>query len=401
MRLLIITSSFHPVIGGAETYVFEVARALAQRGHAVAIVTDVPRGALDGPVEGDPLGVNVYRLGGYRELLADPSKIHWEQMAFGIHPELSWVVNRFRPDLVLTNSLDVAVIGKIVSLDRGIPWVATFHEQAPEREPLGEGRLQLIYGQLSPSLVLAGSQFYAERARRFGARVELIYHGVDTDMFHPDKDPAKARRRYGYSGDHIVIVCAGRLKQRKGILEALQAFATVHTGHPETRLLLVGSVNSASLSYAAQLESEIERLQLGAAVTIDREVTFDQMPDTLAAADIVTQPSLEEGLGLAVLEAMSVGRPTITTDIPGIQEILTMPGIAITVPPGEAKPLAAALQTLVVDSQKRAELGARGRTHVVEHFSRPQMVAKTEAALQAVALRNPSMMETRDVRENT
>lgn len=397
MLLLMITSSFHPVIGGAETYAFEVARAMAARGHAVTVVTDAPRDEAPGPVAGDPPGVTVRRLDGYRALLADRSKIYWEQMAFGIHPELCDVLDRAKPDVVMTNSLDTAVLGKTIALDRDIPWVAAFHEQTPEREPLGRGRLRLVYGQLRPSLVLAGSRFYASRAERFGARTELIYHGVDTDVFHPGVDPGPARRRYGYTDRDVVIACAGRLKERKGILEALRAFAAVHAARPETRLLVVGSVNSASLDYAAMLERETERLGLRAAVTIDRGVTFDQMPGVLAAADMVAQPSLEEGLGLAVLEAMSAGRATVTTDIPGIREILTAPGIVLAVPPGRTEPLAAALERLAADPRGRAALAARGRAHVVEHFSRTRMMRQTESALRMVVDGGPSTREAEHV----
>lgn len=398
MRLLIITSSFHPVIGGAETYAYEVARAMAELGHAVTVATDVPPGGQSGTsVSGDPPGVRVERLDSHRLLLADPSKIYWEQMAFGVLPGLGAVVERTRPNVVLTNSLDTAVLGKTVALDQGIPWVAAFHEQAPEREPLGLGRLRLVYDQLRPSLVLAGSRFYAERARRFGARTELIYHGVDTDVFHPDLDPGPARRKYGYTDDDVVIVCAGRLKKRKGILETLHAFAEVHAAHPGTRLLVVGSVNSASLEYAARLECEVERLGLRDVVTIDRTVTFGQMPHVLAAADIVAQPSLEEGLGLAVLEAMSAGRPTVTTDIPGITEILTTPGVALTVPPEDVQLLAAALASLVRSPLQRAELAATGRKHVETHFSRRQMARRTEAALQTVTAVDRQTREARHV----
>lgn len=387
MRLLVITSSFHPVVGGAETYAFELSRQLAGRGHSVTVVTDVPRGLEPGaPITGDPSGVRVYRLAGHRDLLADPSKIFWEQMAFGTYPELADVLDAAAPDVVLTNSLDVAVLGRTAALDRGVPWVATFHEQAPEREPLGRGRLRLVYGLLRPDLVIAGSRFYAERAEPFGAQVELIYHGVDTDVFHPAVDPAPVRRHYGYTDENIVIVTAGRLKERKGIRESIHAFASVHARHPQTRLLVVGTINSASLEYAQQINDDIADLGLGNVVVIDQTVTFDRMPAVLAAADIVAAPSREEGLGLAVLEAMSTGRATVTTDIPGIREILTTPDIALVVPAAQPQALADALAALVTKPPLRENLAVNGRTHILAHFSRKRMIEQTEAALLAVTV---------------
>ena len=254
-----------------------------------------------------------------------------------------------------------------------------------------------MYGGLRPSLVLAGSRFYADRARRFGApRTELVYHGVDTDAFHPDTDPGPARRRYGYTDAHTVLVCAGRLKERKGILQALHAFALVHAAHPQTRLLVVGSVSSASLEYAALLESEVERLGLGAVVTIDREVTFGRMPEVLAAADVVVQPSLEEGLGLAVLEAKSAGRPTVTT-------------ASRASPRSSPRPVSRwwcrrrpwsrsrGRWRSFVSPRRRAALADAGRAHVVAHFSRQQMARRTEAALRSVTAVEPLAQEARHV----
>lgn len=397
MRTLILASSFHPVVGGAETYVYEIARGLADAGHPTTVVTDLPRQALPGytPPD-DPPGVTVRRLYRFHELLADPSKIYWEQMAHGLHPEILACAEEARPEVVLTNSLDTAVPGKTLALALGIPWAAAFHEQEPESEPLGQGRLKLVYDVLAPDLVLAGSEFYAERARRWGSgdRTLVVHHGVDTDRFRPGLDASAARERYGIPLDALLTVCAGRLKPRKGQLETLRAFAALHERAPHARLLLVGSVNSASREYSESLEAEVDRLGLRAVVRIDRSLTFDRMPEVLAAADIVAQPSHAEGLGLSVLEAMSSGRATVTTDVPGIREILGPPGVAEVVPPGEVAPLAAALIRLAADRGLRASLGRRAREHVQRCFSRRRMVADTTAALRALTTRPPVPLES-------
>src|SRR5690242_12622848 len=155
MRLLMIASSFHPTTGGAETYAHVISEGLAARGHDVMLVTDAPRDAPSGrPVEGDPRGVTVRRLTAYRDLLADPSKVLWEQMAFSLAPELAACAEEFGPDLVFTNTLDAALPGKWIAVDRDIPWVASFHEHEPEAQALGVARLRVVHEILRPSLVL-------------------------------------------------------------------------------------------------------------------------------------------------------------------------------------------------------------------------------------------------------
>lgn len=380
MRLLVVTSSFHPAIGGAESYAYAISSALAQRGHQVVVITDHPD-ELTQPVSGDPVGVQVNRFSGYRDLLSDPSKIFWEQMAYSLFPEVAAVLDGFTPDAVLTNSLDAAVVGKTIALHLRVPWVATSHEQAPEREPLGEARMQVVYQVLSPDLVLAGSWFYANRARMYQAPCEIVYHGIDTNMFTPGPNRGQTRSRYGIGEEEVLLVCAGRLKERKGIREAVEAFAIVHRQFPSARLLVTGTVNSGSLEYADNLQARITQPDIVGTVTIDRTVPYPGMPSILGAADIVLQPSLEEGLGLAVLEAMSVARPVVTTAIPGIQEILTVDGIAEVVGPADVEATAAAVYRLLTNPERAVEMGQRARQHVIDHFSWISMAERTEQLL--------------------
>lgn len=380
MRVLLVTATFHPAIGGAETYAYEVARALIEAGHSMSIITD---GARAVPVSGDPSGVTVHRLTEYQRSLYDESKIPWEQMAFGLMPECERIVTDVMPDIVVTNSLDTAMLGRVIGSQRRIPWAAAFHEQTPETEPLGVGRLELVYGRLRPDLVLAGSEFYADRARRWGdpSSVKLIYHGVDTDAFAPGVDGSIVRQRYGIQPDHMLIVCAGRLKARKGMRELINAISAVVQAYDSTRLLIVGSVNSASRAYADELHSMVARMNLSERVLFDEHVPFEAMPQVYAAADIVAQPSLAEGLGLSVLEAMAAGKPVVTTDIPGVREITTAPGVAVVVPPGDVPSLVEAILLLIQRPEARRSVGVSARTHVVEWFSRSRMAHETEAAL--------------------
>jgi len=381
VRVLLLTSGYAPIIGGAETYAQTLAEGLAAGGHEVLVVTDQVAGRPRSERSGR---VAVARLSGYRTLLDDPSKLPWEQLYFGVLPELEEVLGKFTPQLVIANNLETTVIGRVVASELDVPLVGAYHEHAPEEEPFGQGKMALGYRFLAPDLVLAGSRSYQARARRHlpAERVRLIYHGVDTDTFRPDVSGAELRARYGIAPDEKLVVNSGRLKPRKGQLALLRAFAA--QDDPMARLLIVGGVSSASLEHAELLESETERLGLCARVRIDREVTYEQIPAVLAAADVVAQPSTSEGLGLALIEAMAMGRPVIATNIPGFDEVLTADGLAVVVEPDDVDGLATALRTLLADASARAELAASGHRHVVEHFSRKRMLDQTEAALLEV-----------------
>lgn len=386
LRVLLLTSAYPPVVGGAETYARTVARGLVARGHDVTVVTDQVPGAPSRTVDG---ALRIARLGGYRGLLVDESKLAWEQLYFGLLGELAAVVGDVRPDVVLANSLETTIVGRVVADDCGVPLIGAYHEQAPEAEPFGRGVLATVYGRLAPDMVLAGSHFYAERALHHlpPDRVRLVYHGVDTDMFGPDVPRAPMRERHGVCDDDLLVVSLGRLKERKGQLELVRAFGRL-TGSP-ARLLIVGSVSSASTEYAGLLEAEIDRLGLRGRAAVDRGLGYESMPAVLAAADVVAQPSLAEGLGLAVLEGMSAGRPVVATSIPGFDELRLTESIALVVAPGDVPALAAALQRLVDDAGLRRALGHAGREHVIACFSLRSMIERTDAAVREVVAGHP------------
>lgn len=377
-RVLLLTSGYAPTIGGAESYAQTLADGLAEAGCDVTVVTDLVPGSE--PRE-DGRRTRVFRLGEYHDLVRDPSKLAWEQLYFGVLPELERVLRQHRPDLVVANSLETTVIGRIVAEEYSIPLVGAYHEHAPEEEPFGLGRMALGYRALAPDLVLAGSRSYEARALRFlpRERVHLVHHGVDTARFRPDVDGTAVRASYRVAPDERLIVNAGRLKARKGQLELVRAFAGLED--PTTRLLIVGGISSASPEYADALEREVAALGLEGRVRIDRNVEYRRMPEVYAAADVVAQPSLSEGLGLAVLEGMAAGRAVVTTDIPGIREILTAEGIAEVVRPGEVTGLRDALRRLLDDSSHASRTAAAGRRHVEDRFSLDSMVTRSHAAL--------------------
>lgn len=385
MRILFLTSSFPPVVGGGETYAYTVTHGLAGLGHDVHVVTDWPANSRAPKGTVRDRSILVSRLTAYRDDLFAEDKLPWEQMLFSLHGDIDRAVESFRPDIVFTNSLDSALHGRIVANQYGIAWAAAFHEHAPENEPLGQGRMQTVYGLLKPDVVFAGSEFYAARARRFlpGSQVELIYHGVGLLSPVAMSGGAEVRLKYGVRPDDVLVTCAGRLKSRKGILELIHAVAEARRTDPRIRLVVAGTVSSASREYANSLYSAIGDLGLGNVATVDEELDVTGMPSLLAASDVVALPSHEEGLGLAALEAMAAGRPTILTDVVGFREILKDREIARVIPPHDVSALTLAINELAADEPLRASLGARGLEHVKQHFDVDQMLRRTEKCLVA------------------
>ncbi|MFE7676283.1 glycosyltransferase family 4 protein [Streptomyces albidoflavus] len=376
MRILLLTSSFHPLTGGAESYARTLAAGLASEGHQVVVATD------GHDVAGLPLservdGYEVLRPRAYSAEVDRKDKVRWRQMQYAVLSELSGLLGEQRFDVVHSNSHECLVLGSIVALEQGAALVASLHEQNPQSEPFGLGRSLLSYRTLPVDLFLAASDFYAQRCTASGVpreAVRKVYHGVTVPEPRPDAWTG-LRTRLGATADTPLIVCPARIYTRKDQLTLVEAMARVRVRVPTARLLLAGRVSDQL--YAQRLAQLTGKLGLTDAVHIIEDFANTDMPDVLGAADLVALPSLEEGLGLAAIEAMALGRPVVGTDVVGLREVLTDRHDALVVPPRSPDRLGAALTRLLLEPALARELGEEARRTVQKRFSASSMVLET------------------------
>jgi glycosyltransferase involved in cell wall biosynthesis len=165
----------------------------------------------------------------------------------------------------------------------------------------------------------------------------------------------------------LLAVYTGRLHAAKGLAHLIDAWATVVQQRPDARLWLVGE----GPEHAA-LERQIHSLRLVGRVTLVG--SFDSVEDMLLAADVFVLPSFEEGLSIALLEAMAIGMPVIASDISGNRRVVQDDLNGLLVPSGNSATLAQAIERVFTAPDWAAELGAAARRHVEEHYSLDRMV---------------------------
>jgi glycosyltransferase involved in cell wall biosynthesis len=167
----------------------------------------------------------------------------------------------------------------------------------------------------------------------------------------------RARKQLGLSEDDEVVVSVGRQEFQKGQKFLLQAMAELVARRPRIRLLIAGRHGNAS----TELSAEHRRLGLG------NKVRFlgyrEDVPEILASADLFVFPSLYEGAGGALIEAMGLGLPVVASDIPSTREMTG--DSACLVPAGSATALARGIGTLLDNPETARALGGRG----LENFS--------------------------------
>ena len=195
-------------------------------------------------------------------------------------------------------------------------------------------------------------------------RVRVIYSGVDPDLFASFSFP-------GWDGRTLTVGTVAVLVKRKGHRFLLEAAAIIKQRGIKVRYQFAGD---------GPEKKELEKMvaQLG----LREEVSFPGfLPDVaafLANVDIFVLPSLYEGLGVAVLEAMAAGKPIVSSRVGGIPELIRHRESGLLVPAGSAESLADAISLLLSQESLAESMGRRAWQKVREEFTLEQMGKKNE-----------------------
>lgn len=240
-----------------------------------------------------------------------------------------------------------------------------------------------LYGRGAVDGVAAISAAVADalaRAAIARERITVIPSGVDCVHFRPPSadERAQARAALNLVDADRAVGAVGALEPRKGHRYLLEAIALLgeRAGvavSPRERGMVAILAGDGSLRDS--LAAEIRRLGLGGAVRMVGRVADARA--ILWALDIFAMPSLSEGLGVALLEAMACGLPVVASRVGGIVDAVDDGRTGMLVGPGDAQMLADALAQMSVAAQARLAMGAAARTAAVEHFSMAAMARRT------------------------
>jgi len=207
------------------------------------------------------------------------------------------------------------------------------------------------------------------------ARIESVPTGIDAGRFRAGEKKA-SRARFGLPQDRLLVGIVATLRSWKGHLDLIQAMAQL----PDSiELVIVGDG-----PMRGQLEEKIAALGLKGRVRMQGEQA-DVLP-WLRALDLFALPSYaNEGVPQALIQAMLVELPSVTTHVGGIPELAEHERTALVVPPRDPAALAAALARLAADEGLRRELGEAARKRCVERYSYTRMLDRMEAIYAGAA----------------
>lgn len=223
------------------------------------------------------------------------------------------------------------------------------------RVSLGHARAVFFQNRDDRELFFA-EKILAPNARTFLARGT----GVDTARFLPQAFPPLP----------LVFLMIARMLKAKGIDDYARAAKEVKSAHPEARFLLLGPEEQGPGAFSPeQLERHVED---GAIEYIGQ--TADVRP-IIARSHVAVLPSWREGVPTAIMEAMSMGRPCIVTDVPGCRDAVTDGINGFVVPPRDPGALAKAMMRFINDPLLAQSMGAAGRKIAEEMFDATRVAA--------------------------
>ena len=274
-------------------------------------------------------------------------------------PALLKELDRRKADVLHLHGYGATTFGRLAAAMRGIPVV--LHEHAnltdtPWFQKVADRALSR-YTDIAIAVSKSTADFVVGARLVPAERTKVVYLGVPLDVFSRVRtaaEIAEARRALGVPEHAFAIGTVTRLMPSKGTQYLVDAARPVLDALPSARIYIVGEGE-----LQPELEAQARALGLG-----DRLVFAGFRRDVaqaLSAFDLLVFPSLWEGTPLTVLEALAMGKPIVSTDADGLQDVLTPGTDAIMVPRHDAQALARAIVALAADPAERARLAAHAR----------------------------------------
>jgi glycosyltransferase involved in cell wall biosynthesis len=363
----VLQISTHLNIGGIGSYIVSLSAALKRKGLEAIVASS--GGNLEAELQKIPVG--------HKHIPID-TKFELSLKVFISALRLSKIIKEEKIDIIHAHSRVSQVAALFASRMTGVPFVTTCHGYFKKRA-------RGIFDTWGSNVIAISDAVLWHLVNDLGVkkdRIALIYNGVDAEKFsqRPAEDElVNAKKALGLKGGPV-IGTIGRLSPVKGHRFFVGAMRDIISKRPDAQGLIVGSG-----------EEELSLRQLTGSLNISDSIIFvPSAPDTskfLYLMDIFVFPSVKEGLGLALLEALACARPCVASRIGGIEDIIRKRHNGILVEPEDPGAIAAGVLSLLDDPSAATLMGERGRAVVSERFSLDIMADNTMALYRKVLKR--------------
>jgi len=353
-------------VGGTESHLLDLAPRINRKKFDVVVVSLKPDGSLVSDLRSR--GIRVISLNGKGK------------MDIRVLFRLRRILRAERPDVVQSFLFWANVAARLVrQADKKVCVISSYHDQVAR-----EGWLTRFVDRWTMRwtnrIMCCSDAVRSSVKTRIGGREDqfvVIPFGVEAGRFQGVA--ARLRHELGLQGGLPVIGTVCRLVEpKKGLRFLLEAIALLEkeAEGPVCQVLIVGEG-------PAEERLRVMAQQLGIASRVIFAGVRRDIPQLLPLLDVFVLPSLYEGFGIAILEAMAAGRPVVATTVGGIPEFVTHGETGILVEPGDATVLARAINRILANPDQARQMGLRGQSHVREKFEMATVVRQHEDVYEA------------------
>ena len=363
MRILLVTT--HLNIGGIGRYVTNLAKVLKQRGHEIFVASS------GGELE------NLLLQEGMKHIYVDiKTKSELSPKVIRSFLTLKSFLKEMKIDLIHAHTRVTQVVSALLFSFTGVPYVTTCHGFFKRR--LG----RRIFGCWGKRTIAISEAVKNQLVHDFGVdeeKIALIHTGIEVNRFLnkiPQSEKQHLKLKWGL-GEGPVIGAIGRLSTVKGQDVLIKATKLIIQDFPDAKVLLVGDG-----------PDEKRLKELSSSLALDKYIIFtgsiDDTAKALSVVDIFVQPSLKEGLGLSLIEAMASGKPCIASRAGGIESLIEHGVTGVLVKPGDHHELAHAIKNTIGSENLVATFRESGRKKILSDFTVDKMAVKVEKMYEEV-----------------
>jgi glycosyltransferase involved in cell wall biosynthesis len=277
-----------------------------------------------------------------------------------------------RPDILHTHLYHPNLYGRLGALGLGLSGVVAAVHNSYTRVKFHRRVWNFLLAGVTDRILVGSPQVWQDVRRYDGvpaSRLLLMPYGIPLAELNTPLSRNAARDRLGVKG--LVIGAVGRLEDQKGHVYLIEALPELRREIPDLAVLLVGDGRRQE-----NLQRQVR--DLGLQDTVRFLGTRRDLPEIYRALDVFVQPSLWEGLSLALLKAMGAGLPVVATRVSGSTEAIEDGSNGKLVAPGDPGALARAILELHRQPEERQRLGDAARRTVVAKFSLEAMLRRLE-----------------------
>ena len=302
---------------------------------------------------------------------------------------LHWLKGEPKPDVVdLSNSMLIG-LARPIKETLGVPVCCTLQGEDIFLDHLGEPYHTQALALIRESAVyvdrfLAVSDYYAEHMCRYlglpGTKVDVVPLGVNVNGYEPADGSTSTAGRY-------TIGHFGRIAPEKGTHVVCEAFRRLRDRgrHDATSLRIAGYVGPEHQSYLRSIKRQVREWGLDSQVTFQSTLDREEKVEFLRQLDVFALPAVyDDPKGLVLLEAMSCGVPVVAPNRGTYTEMIERTQGGVLVPPDDLDAFVDALDSLSIDQDRRADLGARAATGVRRHYTSTGMAASAVAIYEGL-----------------